>query len=143
MIKIWRFINLLQYKSNTLPYIDYSIGTYQKKMLPNVYISTNHLHRLRRNNCFSANENEYFYSKIIRTLHVQISPFTVKYTPSSCLCAVDVRKNQFVVAHFLPIHLKGVSYTRFQQVVGRNFGRNKVQFWGVGLLFMSINLTSR
>jgi hypothetical protein len=74
-------------------------------MLPIIYISTNHLHRLLRKNFFSATENEYFYSKEIRTLHVQISPFRLKYTPSSCLCAVDVRINQFVVAHFLPIRL--------------------------------------
>jgi hypothetical protein len=40
---------------------------------------------------------------------------------------VDVRNNQFVVAQFLPIHLKGVSYTRIEQEVGRNFGRKKVQ----------------
>jgi hypothetical protein len=140
MVKMWRFINFLQNKSNSLPYIDDRIGTYQNKILPNIYISTNHLHRLLRNNCFSANENEYFYSKKIRNLHVQMSPFRIKYTPSSCLCAVGVRNNQFVVAHFLHIHLKGFSSTRFEQVVGRNFGRNKVQFWGVGLLFMSINL---
>jgi hypothetical protein len=93
-----------------------------------MYISTNHLHQLFRNNCFSATEKEYIFRKKIRTLYVQISTFRLKYTPSSCLCAMDVRNNQFVVAHFLPIHLKGVSYTRFEQVVGRNFGRNKVQF---------------
>jgi hypothetical protein len=56
---------------------------------------------------------------------------------------VDVRNKKFVVAHFLPIHLKGVSYTRFEQVVGRNYGRNKVKGLGVGLLFMSIKLTLR
>jgi hypothetical protein len=112
-------------------------------MLPNIHISTNHLHRLLRNTCFSATGNEYFYSKNIRTLHVQISPFRLKYPPSSSLCAVDVRNNQFLVAHFHPIHLKGVSYTRFELIVGRNFGRNKGQFWCVGLLFMSINLTLR
>jgi hypothetical protein len=64
----------------------------------------------------------------IRTLHVQISPFRPKYTPSSCLCAVDVRNNQFVFEHFLHIHLKWVPSTRFEKVVGRNFGRNKVHF---------------
>jgi hypothetical protein len=106
MIKMWRYINLLQNISNSLTYIHYSIGTYQKKMLPNIKISTNHLRRLLRNNCFSANENEYFYSKKIRTLHAQISPFRLKYTPSSCLCAVGVRNNQFVVAHFLPHSFK-------------------------------------
>jgi hypothetical protein len=42
----------------------------------------------------------------IRTVHVQMSPFRLKYTPSTCLCAVDVRNNQFVVPHFLPIHMK-------------------------------------
>jgi hypothetical protein len=52
-----------------------------------------------------------------------------------------VRINQFVVAHFIPIHLKGVSFTRFEQVVGRNFGRKMLQGIGVGLLFMSFNLT--
>jgi hypothetical protein len=75
-------------------------------MLPNIYICTSNLHRLLRNNCFSATENEYFYSKKIKTLHVQISPFRIKYTPSSCLSAVDVGNNQFGVAHILPIHLK-------------------------------------
>jgi hypothetical protein len=52
IIKMRRFINLLQNKSNSLRYIDYSIGTYQKKILPNIYIGTIHLHRLLRNNCF-------------------------------------------------------------------------------------------
>jgi hypothetical protein len=80
--------------------------------------------RLLINNCFSATENEYFYRKKFRTLHVQISPYRLKYTPSSCLCAVNLRDNQFVVAQFPPIHLKRVSYTRFEQVFGRNFGRN-------------------
>jgi hypothetical protein len=90
-------------------------------MLPNIYISTNHLHRLVINNCFSATENEYFYSTKIKTLHVHISRFRPKYTPSSWLCAVDVRKNQFVVAHSLHIHMKGVSYIRFEQVVWKKF----------------------
>jgi hypothetical protein len=68
-----------------------------------------------------------FTVKEIRNLHVKILLFRLIYTPSSFLCAVDVRNKQFVVAHFLPIHIKGVPYTRFEQVVGRNFGRNKVQ----------------
>jgi hypothetical protein len=131
MIKMTKVINLLQNKSNSLPYIDCSIGRYQKQVLPKIYISTNHLHRLLRNNCFSANENEYFTVQKIRTLHVQISPFRLKYTPSSCLCAVDVRNKQFMVAHFLPIHIKLVSYTRFEQVVGRNLAaiRCKFEVW--------------
>jgi hypothetical protein len=95
-------------------------------MLPNIDISTNHLHRLLRNNCFSASGNEYFYRKQIRNLPVQMSHFRLKYTPSRFLCAVDVRNKQFVVAHYLPIHIKGVPYTQFEQVVGKNFGRNKV-----------------
>jgi hypothetical protein len=81
--------------------------------------------------------------QIIRILHVQITHFQLKFTPSSYLCAVDVRKKQFVIAHFLPIHLKVVDYRRFELVVGRNFGRNKVQVSGVGLLFMGIKLILR
>jgi hypothetical protein len=88
-------------------------------MLPNIYISTNTLHRLLSNNCFQRLRMNTFYSKYIRNLHVQLSPFRLKYTPSSFLRAVDVRINQFVVANFLPIHLKEVSYTRFKQVVGK------------------------
>jgi hypothetical protein len=90
-------------------------------MLPNIYISTTHLKRVLRNNCFSGTENVYFYSNKIRTLHVKISLFKVKYAPSSCLSAVDVRINQIVIANFLPIHLNGVSSTRIEQVDGRSF----------------------
>jgi hypothetical protein len=60
-----KVINLLENKKKSLPYIDYSIGTYQKYMLANIHISTNHPHLLLGNTCFSATENEYFYSKIL------------------------------------------------------------------------------
>jgi hypothetical protein len=121
-------INLLGNKSNSLPYIDYSIGRYQKYVLPNIYISTNQLHFLLGNNFFSATEYEYVYRKSIRTLQLHIWPFRLKFTPSRCLCAVDVRNNQFVVAHFLPIHLQGVFYTRFEQVFGEILAAKKCKF---------------
>jgi hypothetical protein len=45
-----------------MPYIDCSIVWDQNKMLPNIFICTNHRLRLLRNNYFPATENEYFYS---------------------------------------------------------------------------------
>jgi hypothetical protein len=115
--------------NKTLPYIAYSNGRYQNET--STYKRTNFVsfveiigfQRLRLN--ISKVQN-------IRTLHLQLSLFTLKYTTSSCLCAVDVSNNQFVVAHLILIYLNGVSYTRFEQAVGRNFSCNNVHVWGVG-----------
>jgi hypothetical protein len=45
-----------------------------------------------------------FTVKYFRTLHVKISLFRVKCTPSSYLFTVDMKNNQFLVANYLPIH---------------------------------------
>jgi hypothetical protein len=62
-----------------------------------------------------------FTVKYIRTLHVQISIFRQKWTPSSYLCTVDVKNNEFVVANYLPIHIERISYRRFEHVGSKRF----------------------
>jgi hypothetical protein len=82
-----------------------------------------------------------FTVKYIRTLHVQISLFWLKCTPFNYLCTLDVKREQFVVANYLPIHIEGVFYIRFERIFARSFGRTMVNVWDVGSLFMDFNPT--
>jgi hypothetical protein len=53
-------------------------------------------------------------------------PYTKIHTLQLLMCS-GCEKQSISACTLFPIHLKGVSYTRFEQVVGINFGRNKEQ----------------
>jgi hypothetical protein len=92
---------------------------------------------------FQRLKTNIFTVKYITNLHVQISHFRLKYTPSLYLTVLDVRNNQFVVAKFHPIHINGVSFLPFEQGTWRSLARTMVNVCSLGLLFMSFNLTLR
>jgi hypothetical protein len=67
-----------------------------------------------------------FKVKYIRILHVQISLFRLTCTPFNYLCTLAVKRKQFVVANYLPIHIETVFYIRFERVFARGFERTMV-----------------
>jgi hypothetical protein len=71
-----------------------------------------------------------FTGKIIKKIHEQISLWRSKKTPTSCIWGVYVKIIQFQVTKFLTIHIKVVSYIRFECVSMKRFLSNKgACFW--------------